>query len=99
MCRNFASDACHLAHLAPCQAAIDFVEWDVTVSQKSLQRELAVVDFVVGSYLFYYSTSVDAAQITVDVGKDFLFGLFFQNYLAAEGRIGEATLNLFLDVA
>ena len=99
MCRNFASDACHLAHLAPCQAAIDFVEWDVAVSQKFLQRELAVADFVVGGNLLDDSASIEATQIAVYVGKDFLFCLFFQYYLAAEGRIGEATLNLFLDVA
>ena len=99
MCRYLASDASHLAHLAPCKASIDFVERNVAVSQESLQRELTVADFVVGSYLLDNSTSVKAAQITVDVGKDFLFCLFFQDYLATEWRIGEVSLNLFPDVA
>ena len=32
-------------------------------------------------------------------GKDLLFGLFLQDDLATEGRIGEASLYLFPDVA
>ena len=54
---------------------------------------------MVGGYLLDDSASVEAAQIAVDVGKDFLFCLFFQYYLATEGGIGEASLNLFPDVA
>ena len=99
MCRHFASDASHLTHLAPCQAAIDFVERNVAVSQEAFKRERAVAYFVVGGNLLDDSASVEAAQIAVDVGKYFLFGLFFQHYLATEGRIGEASLNLFPDVA
>lgn len=54
---------------------------------------------MVGGYLLDDSASVETAQITVDVGKDLLFGLFLQDDLAAEGRIGEASLYLFPDVA
>lgn len=71
----------------------------MAVGQEALKRERSVAYFVVDGYLLDDSASIEAAQITVDVGKDFLFCLFFQYYLAAEGRIGEATLNFFLDVA
>ena len=99
MCRYLASDASHLAHLAPCQTAVYLVERNVTVSQEALKRERAVAYFVVGGYLLDDSASVEATQIAVDVGKDFLFCLFFQYYLATEGRISKASLNLFPDVA
>ena len=99
MCRNLASYASHLAHLAPCKAAIYLVERNVAVGQEAFKRERTIAYFVVGSNLLDDSTSVKAAQIAVDVGKDFLFGLFFQHYLATERRIGEASLNLFPDVA
>lgn len=99
MCRYLASDASHLAHLAPRKAAIYLVERNVAVGQETLKRERSVAYFVVDGYLLDDSASIEAAQITVDVGKDFFFCLFFQYYLAAEGRIGEASLNLFPDVA
>ena len=54
---------------------------------------------MVGGYLLDDSASVETAQIAVDVGKDLLFGLFLQDDLATEGRIGEASLYLFPDVA
>ena len=99
MCRNLASYASHLAHLAPCKAAIYLVERNVAVGQEAFKRERTIAYFVVGSNLLDDSTSIKAAQITVDVGKDFLFCLFFQYYLATERRIGEASFNLFPDVA
>lgn len=71
----------------------------MAVSQETLKRERTVAYFVVDGYLLDDSASIEATQIAVDVGKDFLFCLFFQYDLAAEGRIGEAPLNLFLDVA
>ena len=58
-----------------------------------------MADLVVSGYLLEDSASVGTAQIAVDVGKDLLFGLFLQDDLATEGRIGEASLYLFPDVA
>ena len=61
MCRHLALDTSHLAHLAPCKAAIYLVERNVAVGQEALKRERSVAYFVVGSNLLDNSTSVKAA--------------------------------------
>ena len=65
MCRNFASDACHLAHLAPRKAAVYFVERNVAVGQEALERERSVADLVVSGYLLDDSASVERADSVV----------------------------------
>lgn len=60
----------------------------MAVGQEALERERSVADLVVSGYLLDDSASVETAQIAVDVGKDLLFGLFLQDDLATEGRIG-----------